>query len=160
MKSSISKWAIFIAAVIVFTSRGLALADHPAEHPAEHPEHPKTPVVELTVDQLSDAIQSYVDHDSELKGGYFMVYDDVNNEGLALTMVKIHKDRLSNIGGDVYFCCADFKATNGKIYDLDIFMHGDTADDLTIDSITVHKEKGVARYTWYEKGGSWHMKPA
>lgn len=159
MKRSIAKWAIFSAAMLVFTAWGLALAEHPTEHPAEHPEHPEAQATKLTVDELSDAIEIYLADDSDLKGGYFMVYDGVNKEVLALELVKIHKDRLSNTGGDVYFVCADLKATNGKIYDLDIFMHGETADALTIDSITVHKESGVARYTWFEKDGTWHMKP-
>ena len=128
------------------------------EHPSEHPsEHPTASGEALTIDTLAAAIEQYVAEDSELKGGYFLVYDPVNAEVLPLTLEKIHKDRLSHIGNDVYFACADFSTPQGMVYDLDIFMHGDSAADLEIDSITVHKENGEARYSWVEKDGIWQM---
>ena len=70
-------------------------------------------------------------------------------------MSKIHKERLSNIGNDTYFACADFQASNGKVYDLDVFMMGKSQDDLIVTEINVHKENGVARYGWQNQSGIW-----
>ena len=64
-------------------------------------------------------------------------------------------DRLTGIGNDTYFACADFQASNGKVYDLDIFMNGETTDDLAVTEISVHKEEGAERYGWREEDGVW-----
>ena len=64
-------------------------------------------------------------------------------------------DRLTGIGNDTYFACADFKASNGKVYDLDIFMNGKKANALDVTEIIIHKEDGAPRYGWREKGGIW-----
>ena len=103
---------------------------------------------------LALSIENYIQHDINLKGGFF-VYDKNNKAILDLTLLKIHKERLSNIGGDTYFACADFNASNGKIYDLDIFMTGKSQDNLDITEINVHKENGNARYLWENKQGIW-----
>ena len=92
-----------------------------AEHPSEHPTTVKSP--KLTIAQLAESIEKYIQQDVVLKGGFF-VFDIKNDEVLNLTLSKIHKERLSNIGDDTYFACADFQASNGNIYDLDIFMMG------------------------------------
>jgi len=90
-----------------------------SEHP-EHPEHPTTiKEPQLTIVELAISIENYIQNDVTLKGGFF-VYDKNKKEILTLTLTKIHKERLSNIGGDTYFACADFSASNGNIYDLDI----------------------------------------
>ena len=64
-------------------------------------------------------------------------------------------DRLTGLGNDVYFACADFQASNGKVYDLDIFMNGKSSENLGVTKIIVHKEDGVQRYSWREKDGVW-----
>ena len=86
---------------------------------------------------------------------YFFVFDLKNNEILNLTLSKIHKERLSNIGNDTYFACADFQASNGKVYDLDVFMKGKSQNDLVVTEINVHKENNVPRYGWQERRGVW-----
>ena len=64
-------------------------------------------------------------------------------------------DRLTGLGNDTYFACADFQASNGKVYDLDIFMNGESADNMIVVEISVHKENGVERYGWRENDGIW-----
>ena len=127
------------------------------EHP-EHPEHPTTKKEpKLTIEQLAISIRNYIQNDVNLKGGFF-VYDKEKKEILTLTLTKIHKERLSNIGGNTYFACADFSASNGKIYDLDIFMTGKSQDNLVVTEINVHKENGEARYHWENQKGIWVKK--
>lgn len=138
-----------------------AQKEHP-EHPEdkdkkEHPEHPEG-AVELSKDTLADAIQSFVEWDAGLHGGYLFVRDAVDDETLALTLDKVHRERLASLGGGVYFACADFQATNGNVYDLDVFMTespGGAFHGLVPTEISVHKKEGAARYGWVEEEGVW-----
>ena len=142
--------------VLLFTgSASVSAQEHPAEHPSEHPqEHPTSDKAELTKESLADAIADYVSRDSELKGGFFLVYDNEQGKALALKLEKVHKDRLAALGDSVYFACADFSATDGSTYDLDIFMKESEAA-MDVYNISVHKKNGAARYNWVEKDGIW-----
>ena len=136
--------------LLLLITSALLLSEHP-----EHPEHPTTTKEpQLTVEELAISIEHYIQNDVNLKGKFF-VYDKNKKEILTLTLTKIHKERLSNIGGDTYFACADFSASNGNIYDLDIFMTGKSQDNLVVTEINVHKENGTARYLWENQNGIW-----
>ena len=124
------------------------------EHP-EHPEHPSEKTASVTAQAVGEAVAEFIARDAKLKGGKFMVYDGTAKEVLQLDLLKIHMDRLTGLGNDIYFACADFQASNGKVYDLDIFMNGETTDDLAVTEISVHKEDGAERYGWREKDGVW-----
>ena len=137
--------------ILLLISLAFLFSEHP-EHPSEHPTTKKEP--QLTIAALAISIESYIQNDITLKGGFF-IHDNKNKEILDLTLMKIHKERLSNIGGHTYFACADFKASNGKVYDLDIFMTGKSQDNLDVTEINVHKENGIARYLWKNKRGIW-----
>jgi len=157
MKGLKKNWLIVILGLLFLTGATLGFAaEHPKEHPSEHPA--TNSGAKLDKDTLAVAITKYVKEDSELKGGFFLVFDEVNNEALVLTLDKVHKEKLSNIGGNVYFACADFKTPKGKVYDLDIFMEGKDPENMKINQITVHKESGEARYNWFETDGVWKMK--
>jgi hypothetical protein len=147
-------------------------SEHPTEHPKnvkehprrskEHPskgkehlsEHPKK-VKEIKINDLAKEIKKYVDKDTKLKGGYFMVYDNKANKTLLLKLKKIHKDKLAKVSRDTYFACADFEDPKGKIYDIDIFMQDKHRDHMTVTEVSIHKEAGKPRYTWHEKNGVW-----
>ena len=118
---------------------------------------------EVTMKMLGDAIEKYVAWDSKLHGGYLIVRDDVEDTELALTLDKVHRARLASLGNGVYFACADFKATNGHVYDLDVFMQAaphSPFHGLWPTEIAVHKKDGKARYTWNEKDGVWKKQMA
>ena len=136
------------------------------EHPtgskkAEHPTASITPQIvqgeKITLQNLAQAIESFVEADINLRGA-FLVIDPSTNEVLKLNLEKVHKERLSHVGDDIYFACADFNADDGKVYDLDIFLRGTNTDELTVTEITVHKEDGQARYGWLEQDGVWIKK--
>ena len=124
------------------------------EHPAEHPEESGGQAA-VTKDQLADAIEAYVKQESAGQGGYFMVMDNKSGQQLKLSLDKVHRKRLSKVGKNTYFACADFTTPDGKIYDLDVFMTGPNKDSLVFSDFSVHKEAGKERYTWYEEGGIW-----
>jgi hypothetical protein len=113
----------------------------------------------VTKDELADAIDTYIEKESELKGGYFLIFDQHGKKPLVLTLDKVHRARLAKVGKDLYFACADFATPQGKLYDLDIFMKGKDKESLVVIEISVHKEDGKERYTWFEKDGTWHKKP-
>lgn len=146
----------FLAFVIAVGASYCHAEIHLQEHPQEHPTKKE---VKITKDSLAEVIEEYVKKDAELRGGYFLVYDKKAKMTLALKLVRVHKDRLSMVEKDVYFACADFKTTEGKLYDLDIFMKGNEKDNLKVTEISIHKEEGNPRYTWHEDGGVWKKKP-
>jgi hypothetical protein len=124
----------------------------------EHPEHPKSSSKQLSVEELSEAVKIYIDNESKKQDGHFEVKDPVQKKTLKLKLEKVHDDRLSPLGNDVYFVCADFRATEGNVYEIDIFMKEKGKDDLTATDTKVHKQNGEPRYTWYEEGGVWKTK--
>ncbi len=131
------------------------------EHPKkEHPEHPtrEHPGKGVSLDNIAKAIEDFVKTDSQLKGGHFSIYDPVSNKPLAVDLEKVHRDRLSKITENEYFVCADFKSTEGKMYDLDFFVKEDQGN-LKVTEISIHKEEGRPRYNWVEEGGIWKKIP-
>ncbi len=128
------------------------------EHPAEHPEE-TAQSTNITKDELADAIKAYVDKEAAGSGGQFVVADDKTGRTLKLSLVKVHRKRLSRVGPDLYFACADFETPQGKMYDLDVFMTGTDKDALAFSKFMVHKEQGKERYTWHQKGNIWVTKP-
>lgn len=127
----------------------------------EHPEHPTTqkpkPKPEVTKGMMSQAIKDFVSRDSKLKGGKFLIFDDKADLALALTLIKVHDDRVSQVGENLYFACSDFLTNKDKVYDLDFFMQG-TDSGLQVTEVMIHKEETKPRYTWQEKGGIWKRK--
>ena len=152
---------IILLSVIIFSIVS-AQGEHPTgSKKAEHPTATITPQIvqgeKISLQNLAQAIESFVEADINLRGA-FLVIDPNTNEVLKLNLEKVHKERLSHIGDDVYFACADFNADNGKVYDLDIFLRGKNTDELTVTEISVHKEDGTARYGWQEENGIWSKK--
>ena len=157
---------IYLAVLVFFLFWAVGLAQEHPEHPKQQPkttkqEHPKTDKKEtasLTAADLAKGITDYIAKDSELKGGYLLIYDPTVKKSLELTLTKVHEDKLSQVGENLYFACSDFKATNGKMYDLDFFMKQDKSG-LVVTEISIHKEEGNPRYGWVEEKGLWVRKP-
>lgn len=126
-------------------------AEHPGhemEHPGEEMEHAEDDFP-VTANDVKQAIENYVKKDSELKGGYFLVYDGQDKVIRQLKFERVH-DRVSELkkSGE-YFACSDFTdATKGNAkLDLDFwFENGE--DGLEVRKITIHKVADKARYTF------------
>ena len=146
--------AITAVALLVLGTSALA-QEHP-EHPKQDEKQAKQPKAEkkMTLDELADAITLYIEQDTKLKGGYFMVYDAEEKKPLVLKLDKVHRERLSGLGGGVYFACTDMKSDGGVIYDLDFFMK-QTANGIETTEVSVHKKAGKPRYGWKEENGVW-----
>lgn len=128
--------------------------EHPKKGDAEHPKGKKESTV--TLEDVAAFIEAYVQKNS--KEGTYSIMDKVASKKLALTLDKVHREKLSQIGKDTYFVCADFKTAEGKVYDLDFFVNGSNKDNLKVNAekTSIHKEEGEPRYNWEEgKGGIW-----
>lgn len=170
------KWAGGMIAVALVAAWAVGLrvqaAEHP-EHPTAAPE--KTERQPLTKNQLADSIESYIQEDTELKGGYFLFYDRRDKKVLKLKLDHVHRERVSHTGSEVYFACSDLREhgtekgegsqtraalkEKGTLYDMDFWMKRDEDGDLHVTKIMVHKVAGKPRYEWYEVGGVWKQQP-
>jgi len=158
--------ALFLvpAMIMAYSPSAVFAQEHPehpakkekAEHP-EHPEHPEKASVEVDVESIAMAIGEYVEGDCKLKGGFFFVFDPVSKSPLTLTLTKIHKEKLAQIGDNLFFACSDFDAQSGKVFDLDFFMKAKDGQ-LVVTEVMIHKEDGNPRYSWFEEEGIWRRK--
>ncbi len=153
---------VLSAAVSMIGTAPVWAQEHP-EHPteeneeqAEHPEHPEE-AIKVDKETIAEAITNYVATDIELKGGYFFVYDPASETPLQLTLTKVHKERLAQVGENLFFACSDFDARSGKTFDLDFFMSEDHGR-LVVTEVMIHKEDGQPRYTWFQEGDIWKRK--
>jgi hypothetical protein len=140
-----------------------AEGEHPEGEGEEHPEEDPSAdvaVERLTIDQLAEAITEWVAAEAAATGGYLVIEHPDTGEPLELSLDKVHRERLSRVGEQTYFACADFVGRDGTLYDLDVFMRGPNREALETTEVTLHKENGEARYTWYEEDGVWKKRPA
>ena len=95
------KHVIGVITLVLLVLGTSALAQEHPEHPKEKEKQAKRPesTGKMTLDELAVAITQYIERDSKLKGGYFLVYDTEEKQPLLLQLEKVHKDRLSALGG-------------------------------------------------------------
>jgi hypothetical protein len=148
---------ITAAAIALFLSPAAAILSQ--EHP-EHPEHPKKGGAEKRVStaDISTGIKNNIEAETKKSSDakFHVKYED---RDLALDLVKVHDDRLSDLGGGKYFACVDMKGTDGKTYDVDFFLSGQPGK-MRVTETSVHKIDGKPLYNWKEEGGKWHKVPA
>ena len=104
------QWSGCVQILALFFFLGGSLPGYADEHPSEHPAGAEVKKHGLTKEELAKAIKAYVDRDSRLKGGYFLFYDAEPGKPLVLSLKKVHEDRLSRVGEETYFVCADFES--------------------------------------------------
>ena len=163
----ITRVIIALSVALFFAPAATILAQEHPEHPkktTEPPkqgaEHPKKGVAEKQVStaDISAGIRKNIDAQSK-KGadGKFRV--KYEGQDLALDLVKVHDDRLQDLGGGKYFACVDMKATDGKTYDIDFFLTGQPGK-MKVTETSVHKIDGKPLYNWKEENGKWQKLPA
>ncbi len=135
-------------------------AEHPAEKAksakkskAEHPEHPTATKKTVTKADISAGIKSHIANKvEEGNGAYRMDYE--GNE-LALTLIKVHRDKLAQLDNGQHFACTDLKGSDGNTYDVDFFLEG-SAGAMKVIEATVHKINSERLYRWKQKeDGHW-----
>jgi len=156
----ISRLIITAAIALFFTPAALvSAAEHP-EHPKQGAEHAKKGGAEKRVSKsdISAGIKKNIDAKTKKSSdGKFHV--NYQGQDLALDLIQVHDDRLSDLGGGKYFACVDMKGTDGKTYDIDFFLTGQPGTT-AITETAVHKIDGKPLYDWKEENGKWHKVPA
>jgi hypothetical protein len=152
--------ALFFTPVAIFAQEHPEHPTKSAEHPKEGAEHPKKSDKEKRVStaDISAGIRNNIDAKSKKSpDGKFHV--EYQGQDLALNLIKVHDDRLQDLGSGKYFACVDMKAADGKTYDIDFFLHGQRGD-MKVTETSVHKIDGKPLYNWKEENGTWHKVPA
>ena len=143
---------IIAAAITLFFTPASALFSQ--EHP-EHSEHPKAGGAKKKVStgDISAGIKQNIQTESK-KGSDGKFHVKYEGQDLALNLIKVHDDRLQDLGDGKYFACVDMKGTDGKMYDIDFFM-AVQGSKLNITETSVHKINGKPLYNWKQEGGVW-----
>ena len=106
---------------------------------------------------VDDLIKKNIDAKSKKSAdGKFPV--QYEGQDLALDLIKVHDDRLQDLGAGKYFACVDMKGTDGKTYDIDFFLTGPPGK-MTVTDTAVHKIDGKPLYNWKEENGKWNKVP-
>jgi hypothetical protein len=156
----ITRLIIAAAVALFFTPAALVHAQEHPEHPKKGAEHPKKGGAEKQVStaDISAGIKSNIDTKSKKSpDGKFHVKHE--SQDLALDLIKVHDDRLQDLGAGKYFACVDMKGTDGKTYDIDFFLTGQPGK-MKVTETSVHKIDGKPLYDWKEENGKWQKVPA
>ncbi len=156
-----------ISRLIVTVAAALFVEPAPLVSAAEHPEHPKQSAEhakkggaekQVSKSDISAGIKTNIDAKTKKSsdGKFHVKYQ---GQDLALDLIRVHDDRLSDLGGGKYFACVDMKGTDGKTYDIDFFLTGQPGT-MAVTETAVHKIDGKPLYDWKEENGKWHKVPA
>jgi hypothetical protein len=159
----ITRSIIAVAIASLVAAASAVRAEHPVAHPptnvqvpankAEHPEHPRGQAKEVSTRDISVGIKKHIASERK-KASDKKFHVTYKSQDLALDLIKVHDDRLANLGNGRYFACVDMKATDGKTYDIDFFLSG-SAGNMKVTETSVHKINGKPLYNWKEQDGVW-----
>jgi hypothetical protein len=154
---------ISVSLFVALSSPLFATGGHPG--PPQQPQLKKSP--QTTTSNPQSAEQPLIVSDAEVFAGvkkYIYAraqksadkkfHVQFGGKDVALDLITIHGDRLSDLGGNKHFACVDMKAANGAIYDIDFFMTV-RPGTLSITETSVHKINGKPLYNWKEEKGVW-----
>ena len=158
---------IIAAAIALFFTPATALfsQEHP-EHPKKNAEHAKQgaeqpkkggAAKQVSTADISAGIKKNIQTESK-KGSDGKFHTKYDGQDLALDLIKVHDDRLQDLGDGKYFACVDMKSTDGKTYDIDFFLTGQPGN-MKVTDTSVHKIDGKPLYNWKEENGKWNKVP-
>ncbi|HSS16568.1 MAG TPA: hypothetical protein VLQ29_06270 [Candidatus Dormibacteraeota bacterium] len=151
----ISRLIIAVAVALLFTPAAPILAQEHPEHPKKSGEHPKEGAgKQVSTADISAGIKQNIDAKSK-KSTDSKFHVKYEGQDLALDLIRVHDDRLSDLGEGKYFACVDMKAADGKTYDIDFFLTGQPGK-MKVTDTSVHKIDGKPLYDWKEENGKWH----
>jgi hypothetical protein len=168
----ISRLIITVAIALFFSPAALIVAQEHPEHPkktteqpkqgAEHPkkgaEHPQGGAEkQVSTADISAGIKKNIDAQSK-KSADQKFHVKYEGQDLALDLVKVHDDRLQDLGGGKYFACVDMTGTDAKTYDIDFFLTGQPGK-MKVTETSVHKVDSKPLYNWKEENGKWQKVP-
>jgi hypothetical protein len=155
----ITRFIIQLVAASLFAPVAVVFAQHPLPQPpmniqipANTPQ-PQAQSREVNTRDIATGIKKHIASERKMATDkkFHVKY---KSQDLALDLVKVHDDRLANLGGGKYFACVDMKAVDGKIYDIDFFLTG-SPGNMKVTETSVHKINGKPLYNWKEENGVW-----
>lgn len=144
----------FTPAMVLFSQEH---PEHPTKGAAEHAKKGAAEKKVSTADISADIKQNIEAETKKGSDGKFHVKHE--GQDLALDLIRVHDDRLQDLGGGKYFACVDMKGTDGKTYDIDFFLTGQPGK-MKVTETAVHKIDGKPLYNWKEENGTWQKVPA
>jgi hypothetical protein len=157
-------FAAFVGFVLI-SALPLPAQEHPrAQPPMRLPQQVTQPQPRniqthlVSTSDISGGIKKQIARDQK-KSSDRKFHVRYQGKDLTLDFIKVHDDRLSNLGGGKYFACVDMKGTDGKTYDIDFFMAGKPGA-MNVTETSVHKINGKPLYNWKEERGVWKKVPA
>ena len=149
-----------ITRIIVATAIALFFTPATVVFSQEHPEHPTKGGGQKHVStaDISAGIKTNIETETK-KSSDSKFHVKHEGQDLALDLIRVHDDRLSDLGGGKYFACVDMKGIDGKTYDIDFFLTGQP-DKMKVTETSVHKIDGKPLYNWKEENGKWNKVPA
>ena len=163
----ITRLIIAAAIALFFTSTSSVRAQEHPEHPKKSAEHPKQgaeqpkkggAAKQVSTADISAGIKKNIQTESK-KGSNGKFHVNYEGQDLSLDLIKVHDDRLQDLGDGKYFACVDMKGTDGKTYDIDFFLTGQPGK-MKVTDTSVHKIDGKPLYNWKEENGKWNKVPA
>jgi hypothetical protein len=147
------------AIALFFTPATVLFSQEHPEHPKKTTEHPKkgAEAKQVSTADISAGIKQNIEAETK-KGSDGKFHVKHEGQDLALDLIKVHDDRLQDLGGGKYFACVDMKAMDGKIYDIDFFLTGEPGK-MKVTDTSVHKVDGKPLYNWKEENGKWNKVP-
>src|SRR6516225_2083200 len=154
------------AIALLFTPATVLFSQEHPEHPKKTTEHPKkggehptkgTEAKQVSTADISAGIKKNIQSESK-KGSDQKFHVKYEGQDLALELIKVHDDRLQDLGDGKYFACVDMKGTDGKTYDIDFFLTGQPGK-MKVTDTSVHKIDGKPLYNWKEENGKWNKVP-
>ena len=155
------------AIALLFTPATVLFSQEHPEHPKKTTEHPKkggehptkgTEAKQVSTADISAGIKKNIQSESK-KGSDQKFHVKYEGQDLALELIKVHDDRLQDLGDGKYFACVDMKGADGKTYDVDFFLTGQPGK-MKVTDTSVHKIDGKPLYNWKEENGKWNKVPA
>jgi hypothetical protein len=162
----IGRIIIALAIALFFTPTAALFSQEHPEHPKKSAEHPKQgaeqaktggAAKQVSTADISAGIKKNIQTDSK-KGSDGKFHVNYEGQDLALDLIKVHDDRLQDLGEGKYFACVDMKGTDGKTYDIDFFLTGQPGK-MKVTDTSVHKIDGKPLYNWKEENGKWNKVP-
>src|SRR6266487_6242096 len=163
----ISRLIIAVAIALFFSPAALIVAQEHPEHPKKTAEQPKkgeehakkggAEAKQVSTADISAGIRKNITAETSKSDGKFHV--KYEGQDLALDLIKVHDDRLQDLGGGKYFACVDMKGTDGKTYDIDFFLTGQPGK-MKVTETSVHKIDDKPLYNGKEENGKWQKVPA
>jgi hypothetical protein len=161
----IGRITIAAAIALFFTPATVLFSQEHPEHPKKSAEHPKQggeqpkkggAAKQVSTADISAGIKKNITAETSKSDGKFHV--KYEGQDLGLDLIKVHDDRLQDLGDGKYFACVDMKGTDGKTYDIDFFLTGQPGK-MKVTDTAVHKIDGKPLYNWKEENGKWNKVP-